>query len=186
MVAWKQQDADELRLGGTPYSVQLQDSVHQECLPLKFCATRFVCLPSSPMNFFIFALLSSYVFAEVTLAVTCLELILLAVVLREYSCNTSVAYKHHTDQTSDATTFRQALNLIHSGAINTFIDSLPANGFLGVQSPPIAEKELELPREIRVQAQQAKVVKSRLNSYLFIIDPDILNLHISCMQRAPT
>ena len=38
--------------------------------------------------------------------------------------------RQYADQTSDATNFRQALTAIHSGAINTFIDSLSVNGAL--------------------------------------------------------
>lgn len=48
-----------------------------------------------------------------------------------------------TDQTTAATNFQQALNAVHSGAINTFIGSLSVNG---VQPPPIREEELKLPR----------------------------------------
>ena len=38
--------------------------------------------------------------------------------------------KQYTDQTSDATNFRNALTVIHSVAINIFTDSLLVNGVL--------------------------------------------------------
>ena len=81
----------------------------------------------------------------------------------------------------DATNFRQALNAIHSGAITTIIDFLPVNGVLGVQTPLIAEQELEFPRETRVTlAQLRSGYCSRLNSYLPRLDPDIQNLCPAC------
>ena len=86
--------------------------------------------------------------------------------------------RQYADQTSDATNFRQALTAIHSGAINTFTDSLSVNGVLQVKPPPIADGELELPRETRVTlAQLRSGYCGRLNSYLSRIDPDM-----SCVQ----
>lgn len=38
------------------------------------------------------------------------------------------------------TDFRQAFNPIHSGAANTFTDSLPVNDVLEVQTPPTARR----------------------------------------------
>lgn len=58
--------------------------------------------------------------------------------------------KHLTDQTTDATNFWQVLNAIHSVVINNFTDPLPLNGVLRVQSPRIAEQELEFPLETGV------------------------------------
>lgn len=62
--------------------------------------------------------------------------------------------QHFTDQISDATNFRQGLNAIHSGVINTFTYSLSVNGVLGDQPPPIVEQKLELPRESRITLAQ--------------------------------
>ena len=85
--------------------------------------------------------------------------------------------RQYADRTSDATNYRQALTTIHSGAINTFIDSQSVNGVLRVKPPPIADVELELPRETRVTlAQLRSGYCNRLNSYLSRIDPDILNI----------
>ncbi|XP_049316536.1 uncharacterized protein LOC125779305 [Bactrocera dorsalis] len=89
----------------------------------------------------------------------------------------------YADRTSDATDFRQVLTAIHSGAINTFTDSLPVNGVLGVKAPPIADEELQLPRETRVTlAQLRSGYCSRLNSYLSRIDPDISNICPACNE----
>ncbi|XP_069963874.1 uncharacterized protein [Bactrocera oleae] len=85
--------------------------------------------------------------------------------------------RRYAHRTSDATNYRQALTAIHSGAINTFIDSLSVNGVLGVKPPPIADVELDLSRETRVTlAQLCSGYCSRLNFYLFRIDPDIPNI----------
>ncbi|XP_054088079.1 uncharacterized protein LOC128922244 [Zeugodacus cucurbitae] len=89
----------------------------------------------------------------------------------------------YTDQTADANSFRHALNAIHSGAINTFIDSLPVNGVLKTKPPPIADEELELPRETRVTlAQLRSGYCSRLNSYLSRLNPDIQNTCPACNE----
>nr|XP_036232711.1 uncharacterized protein LOC118683639 [Bactrocera oleae] len=86
--------------------------------------------------------------------------------------------RQYADQTSDATNFRQAMTAIHSGAINTFTDSLSVNGILGVKPPPIADVELELPCESRVTfAQLRSGYCNRLSSYLSRIDPYIPNIH---------
>ncbi len=47
---------------------------------------------------------------------------------------------------SDVTNFKRILNAIHSGAIYTLIDSLLVNGVLGVKTPSITSRELELPQ----------------------------------------
>ncbi len=91
--------------------------------------------------------------------------------------------RQYADRTSDATKFRQALTAIHSGAINTFTDSLSVNGVLRIKPPPIADVELELPRETRVTlAQLRSGYCSRLNSYLSRIDLDIPNTCPACNE----
>lgn len=74
--------------------------------------------------------------------------------------------KHITYQTTDANNFIQILNTIHSRVIDTYIDSLLVNDVLGVQSPPIAKQEIELPRECRA------TLISHLSSLIFALDTE--------------
>ncbi|CAD7011414.1 unnamed protein product [Ceratitis capitata] len=64
--------------------------------------------------------------------------------------------QQHTQQPLDRTTYRQALDAIHQESVNTFMDSLLVNGVLGEIPPPIADNELELPRETRVTLTQLR------------------------------
>ena len=81
----------------------------------------------------------------------------------------------YADQTSDTTNFIHALTAVHSGSINTFIDSLSVSGVLVVKPPA------RVPRESRVTlAQLRSGYCSRLNFYLFRIDPDIPNIYPAC------
>ncbi|XP_054727439.1 uncharacterized protein LOC129237065 [Anastrepha obliqua] len=81
----------------------------------------------------------------------------------------------------DETVYRQTINDIHQETLTIFLSSRPPNAVIGVQPPPIADEELQLPRESRViLAQLRSGYCSRLNSYLSRIDPDILNICPAC------
>lgn len=72
--------------------------------------------------------------------------------------------QNYTDQISITNNFRQDLNDIHNEAINTFIDSLSVSSLLRAETPPIAELQLELPRETRVTPVQLPPTIARNHS----------------------
>lgn len=114
-----------------------------------------------------------YIFAEILLAVIWLENHLLGTA-GQRSYNRSTNYKNIE-------------KVIHSGAINSFIDSRPVNCFLGVETPFIAERKHELTHERRVDlAQLRSGYSSRLNSYISRIDPDILNITLLARPNSLT
>lgn len=84
-------------------------------------------------------------------------------------------------QLLDRSLYRQANNGIHRENLTAFLNSRTPNAVIGVQPPSIADDELQLPLKTCVTLVQLwSGYCNILNSYLTLIDPDILNICAAC------